>query len=93
MAGPRAAVLRKEDFPMLLIWAGFLALILMLLMLDLGVFHRRAHVVGIGEALVWSAIWVAVALAFNVAVFYLYEYNLLGIGQQYPAAQPLPGRP
>jgi len=65
---------------MLLIWAGFLALILVILMLDLGVFHRRAHVIGIGEALVWSAVWIAVALAFNVAVYFLYQYHLLGIG-------------
>jgi tellurite resistance protein TerC len=47
------------------LWIGFTALILALLALDLGVFHRRAHAVGFREALGWSVVWVALALAFN----------------------------
>ena len=44
------------------LYAGFTALVLALLTLDLGVFHRRAHVVSFRESLAWSAVWVAVAL-------------------------------
>lgn len=45
-------------------WIGFHALILGVLALDLAVFHRRARVVGAREAAVWTAVWVALALAF-----------------------------
>ena len=40
-----------------------------MLMLDLGVFHRKAHEVGVREAAIWSAVWVALALLFNVGVY------------------------
>lgn len=46
-------------------WVGFLAFVLGMLALDLGVFHRRAHAVSVKEAAVWSAVWVALALAFS----------------------------
>ena len=42
----------------------------MLLALDLGVFHRKAHEVKIKEALVWSAVWICLALAFNLGIFF-----------------------
>ena len=46
-------------------WAVFGVVILVMLALDLGVFHRREHEVKIKEALIWSGIWIAVALLFN----------------------------
>ena len=46
-------------------WAAFTALVLGMLALDLGVFHRDAHVVRTREAAVWSVVWVTLALAFN----------------------------
>ncbi len=46
-------------------WAGFTAIVVTMLVLDLGVFHREAHVVGVREAAVWSVVWVTLALAFN----------------------------
>src|SRR5512137_679611 len=46
-------------------WGAFLAFVLGMLALDLGVFHRKDHVVGTREALGWSALWVALALAFG----------------------------
>jgi tellurite resistance protein TerC len=65
---------------MIWLWTGFILLILALLALDLGVFHRRVHAIGMGEALAWSAFWIILALAFNVAVFFLYEHNWMGVG-------------
>jgi tellurite resistance protein TerC len=45
-------------------WVGFVAFVLAMLALDLGVFNRRPHVVGAREAAVWTAVWVALALVF-----------------------------
>jgi tellurite resistance protein TerC len=52
-----------------LLWGGFLAFVAAMLVLDLGVFQRKAHEVGMREALVWSAVWVVLALGFNAAVY------------------------
>ncbi|MCW5946269.1 MAG: TerC family protein [Fimbriimonadales bacterium] len=51
------------------LWAGFVGLIIGFLALDLGVFHRKAHEIGMREALIWSAIWIAVALAFGGVIY------------------------
>ncbi len=51
------------------LWVGFNVFVLALLALDLGVFHRKSEVVGVREALIWSAIWVVVALVFNAGVY------------------------
>jgi len=61
-----------------LVWAGFLLLITLIVALDLGVFHRKAHVVSFPEALGWTAVWIATALLFNVGVYFLYELNPSG---------------
>ncbi len=53
-------------------YAGFSVFILLVLFLDLGVFHKEAHEVGFKEASVWTAIWISLALVFNV-VFYQYS--------------------
>ena len=58
-----------------LIWISFLLLIGLVVALDLGVFHRKAHVVSLPEAVGWTTVWVTLALAFNVGVFFLYELN------------------
>jgi tellurite resistance protein TerC len=55
--------------------------VLAMLALDLGVFHRHAHTIKIREALIWSGIWIALALVFNVFVYFAYENHWLGIGR------------
>ena len=62
------------------LWIGFIAAVLVMLAIDLGVFHRRTHVVKVTEAAIWTTVWVALALVFNVAVYYLYENHIFGIG-------------
>jgi len=52
-------------------WIGFHALLLGVLALDLGVFHRRARAVSAREAAIWTAVWVALALGFAGAIFFL----------------------
>ena len=54
---------------MLWLWIGFTLLVLALLALDLGVFHRAAHTVTMKEAAVWTGVWAALAAAFNIGVF------------------------
>ncbi len=54
----------------LLEWMAFMAIIFFMLFLDLGVFHKKVHKVSIKESLVWTAVWVTLALGFN---FYIYH--------------------
>jgi len=51
-------------------WLGFNLFVLLMLALDLGVFHRKSHQVKFKEALLWSALWIGLALAFAVLVFF-----------------------
>ena len=48
------------------LWLGFTGLVLALLALDLGVFHRDAHPVGFREALIWTSVWIGLAGVFNL---------------------------
>jgi tellurite resistance protein TerC len=52
------------------LWIGFNVFVLLMLVLDLGVFHRKATVITVKEALTWTAVWVFLAFMFNVFVFY-----------------------
>jgi tellurite resistance protein TerC len=51
-------------------WVGFAAFLLVMLALDLGVFHRKAHEVRTREAAAWSAVWVGLALLFNLGIYW-----------------------
>jgi tellurite resistance protein TerC len=62
----------------ILIWIGFLVFIAAMVLLDLGVFHRQERVISIREALGWTSAWVAMALLFNVFIYFLYDRNWLG---------------
>lgn len=53
-----------------LLWLGFAILVLGALAIDLGIFQRKAHVVRPKEAVVWSIIWIVLALAFNGVVYH-----------------------
>ncbi len=61
-------------------YLGFIGLILLLLVLDLGVFHRKAHVISVKEALGWSAFWIALGLAFTAFIYVGYSGHWLGLG-------------
>ena len=52
------------------LWVGFNVMVLAMLAVDLGVFHRKAHAVSLKEAGGWSAVWVTLALAFNAGIYY-----------------------
>jgi tellurite resistance protein TerC len=54
----------------ILLWVAFNLFVLAMLALDLGVFHRKAHVIKIKEALSWSAFWITLALLFNLGIYF-----------------------
>lgn len=54
----------------LILWVAFNLFILLMLALDLGVFQRKTHAVSVKEALIWSGVWIALALAFNLFVYF-----------------------
>lgn len=54
----------------LLPWVLFTLFILVMLAIDLGVVNRKSHEVSVREALAWSGVWIALALAFNVGVYF-----------------------
>jgi tellurite resistance protein TerC len=66
---------------LILLWIAFIVVVLVLMALDLGLLHREAHVIGIREAMVRTGGWVGLALAFNVLVYFMYQYNWLDVGQ------------
>ncbi|MEW6404625.1 MAG: TerC family protein [Chloroflexota bacterium] len=73
----------------MLIWIAFIAFVLLMLALDLGVFHRKAHVVGVKEALAWSGVWLSMGLSFSVFVYVAYEGQWFGLGTMVDAVDGL----
>jgi tellurite resistance protein TerC len=67
------------------IWGTFLLFVLAMLALDLGVFHRRAHEIKMKEALTWSAIWIAMALVFNLLLYFYWDF--IAPGSNYTPSQ------
>ena len=61
-------------------YSAFIVLVLVLLALDLGVFHRTAHVVSVKEALGWSAFWISLGLLFSGFIYAGYENHWMGLG-------------
>ncbi len=61
-------------------WGIFIVVVLGLLALDLGVFHREPRPMRPKVALAWTGFWVALALAFNLLVYWMYEEHWLGLG-------------
>lgn len=55
-----------------LLWLGFSIFLMIMLALDLGVFHKNSHVVEFKEAMIWSGVWIGLALLFNVGIFYYF---------------------
>ncbi|MBU3759687.1 MAG: hypothetical protein FGM27_07140, partial [Candidatus Omnitrophica bacterium] len=58
------------EVPTLALWVGFNVFVLAMLALDLLVFHRKPHEVSVREALTWSGVWIALALAFNAGIYF-----------------------
>jgi len=55
------------------LWVGFNVFVLLMLAVDLGVFHRKAHAVSIREAITWSVVWIALAMLFNLGLYLFWD--------------------
>lgn len=63
-------------------YVGFIVFVLIVLALDLGVFHKKAHEVSVKESSIWTAIWISMALIFNY-LFYLYSLHRFSTNEMY----------
>jgi TerC family integral membrane protein len=60
------------------LWAGFILVVVGLLALDLGVFHRDDHAVSTKEAAIWTIVWISLALLFNGAIYLFWDLMMPG---------------
>ncbi len=60
------------------LFCGFFLLVLALLALDLGVFHRKAHAISLREAAGWTVFWVTLGVSFSGLIFLIYEHHWFG---------------
>ena len=51
-------------------WVGFILFVFIMLALDLGVFHRKLHKVPLREAVIWSGVWITLAMIFMVFIYF-----------------------
>lgn len=59
------------------IWILFIASVIFFLALDLGVFHRKEHVIRSKEAAIWTSVWVSLALGFSGVIYWLFDSGLV----------------
>lgn len=72
-------------FPFVDYWwfyAAFICFVMLILAIDLGVFHKKAHEVSFKEASIWTAVWISLALVFNY-LFYLYAQYRFSTHERY----------
>jgi len=51
-------------------WIGFNAFVVLMLALDLGVFHKKTHKITVKEAVIWTGVWVTLAMIFNILIYF-----------------------
>jgi tellurite resistance protein TerC len=56
-------------------WIGFHVFVFFMLALDLGVFHKTSHTISMREALTWSGVWLGLAMAFNVGIYFVFGHE------------------
>lgn len=78
-----------QDPPVIVPWLIFIGFVFVMLALDLGVFHRKSHVIGFRESLGWSAVWITLGLSFSVLVFQAYDHHWWGLGNSVDAVDGL----
>jgi tellurite resistance protein TerC len=61
-------------------WVIFIGFVFAMLALDLGVFHRKSHIVGFKESLAWSAVWISLGLSFSILVYFAYDKHWFDLG-------------
>jgi tellurite resistance protein TerC len=66
-------------------WMIFIGFVFGMLALDLGVFHRKSHIVGFKESLAWSGVWITLGLSFSVLIYFAYELHWFDLGNSVDA--------
>jgi tellurite resistance protein TerC len=61
----------------MIVWVSFIALIIVFLALDLGIFNKKDHVIRSKEASLWTALWVTIALSFSGVIHWLFSEGLV----------------
>ena len=61
----------------MLVWGIFIAVILIFLALDLGIFNRTPHIISTKEASIWTGVWVTVSLLFSGVIYWLYSTDII----------------
>lgn len=56
-----------------ILWTSFNVFVVAMLALDLGVFHRKTHEITVKEALIWTGVWITLAMFFNLFVYYYFD--------------------
>lgn len=64
-----------------MIWILFTLMILVFISIDLGIFNRKAHIISVKEATVWTSIWVSFALLFSGVIYFIYSNGLINNNQ------------
>lgn len=57
------------------LWVGFNVFVILMLLLDLGVFNRRAHEIKVKEAVLWTIFWIVLSLLFNAGIYFYSGYH------------------
>jgi tellurite resistance protein TerC len=65
-----------------MVWILFIVLIVGLLVLDLGVFHKKAQAISMKQSLLWTVVFITLALIFGIAVYYIYKFNFFEINRE-----------
>ncbi len=63
-----------------IVWIAFIALVIILMAIDLGVFNKKAHIPSAKEAIYMTFVWVGLALLFNVFIYFAYENHWWNLG-------------
>lgn len=56
-----------------ILWTGFNLFVLGMLALDLGVFHKKSHEIGVKEALTWTGVWISLSMLFNLFIYFYFD--------------------
>lgn len=65
----------RQTSIIMIVWIAFLALILIFLALDLGVFNKTPHIISSKEAGKWTALWVSLSFLFSLVIYWLYQHG------------------
>lgn len=59
----------------IMLWSVFTLVIVTMLLLDLGIFHKKAHSVNFKESLIWTIVWITLAMLFGVGIYFFYGHQ------------------